>query len=96
MERISKNRLVFLIGFMGVGKSYLARELGKRMDYSILDLDHEVEAIYDDSITNIFQVKGEEYFRKIEHETLQRIIEQGGKKIISCGGGTPCFHNNLN
>ena len=95
MEGMAENKLVFLIGFMGVGKSYLARELAKRMDFAILDLDHEIEDIYDDSIVHIFREKGEQYFREIEHNALKMIIQQGGNKIISCGGGTPCFHDNM-
>ncbi len=86
---------VYLIGFMGSGKSTLGRWLENAMDgWTFVDLDHFIENKYHKTIPQIFEEKGEEGFRKIEASCLQE-ISLFEKVIIGAGGGTPCFFNNM-
>jgi shikimate kinase len=86
--------MIFLIGFMGSGKSYWGRRWATSYNYNFIDLDHVVEEYEGKSITEIFETKGENYFREIETLILKTL--QGRENIIvACGGGTPCFNNNL-
>lgn len=84
---------IFLIGFMGCGKSTLGKKLAKKMSYSFLDSDKEIEQQEQISIQQIFDTKGEDYFRNLETEWLNN--QKGGNSIISLGGGTPCFNCNI-
>ena len=83
---------VFLIGFMGVGKTTLGRRLSRRLGLEYRDLDQEIEFAAGMFIPEIFSMLGEDQFRKMEAETL-RIQPKGC--LIACGGGTPCFLNNM-
>lgn len=85
---------IFLIGFMGSGKSYSGRRLAKAMRYTFIDLDDEIEAKAKLTISEIFDQFGEIQFRKLEQQTLQG-LKQKSNTIIACGGGTPCFYNNM-
>jgi shikimate kinase len=85
---------IFLWGFMGSGKSVIGKELALRLDYGFLDLDESIEKMEDLSVADIFIQKGEEYFRKLEHETLKKVIERTDNVVISAGGGTPCYFDN--
>jgi shikimate kinase len=84
---------IYLIGFMGSGKSHIGQLLSSAMGLHYIDLDKEIEK-KDMSISEIFEKKGEEYFRKLERETLLKTIALE-KTIIACGGGTPCFFDNM-
>lgn len=86
---------IFLIGFMGSGKSTLGNELSKRLDYDFIDLDAEIEKRLDQNISNVFKKYGEEHFRQIEASILDKITKYPKKVIVSTGGGTPCFNENL-
>jgi shikimate kinase len=88
-----QDQRVFLIGFMGVGKTTMGRRLAKRLHLEYRDLDQEIEFAASMFIPDIFNLLGEEQFRKMEAETLRR--QQPGH-LIACGGGTPCFHDNMN
>lgn len=85
---------IYLIGFMGSGKSYTSKRLAHRLGYPYTDLDELIESRAGKSITNIFAEDGEASFRKIEAETLRatRIFPTA---VIACGGGTPCYHDNI-
>ena len=85
---------IFLLGFMGSGKSYSGKRLAEKFRMSFIDLDDYIEEKEGRTIREIFEKEGEEYFRKIEKECLH---EMGEKKmtIISTGGGTPCFFDNM-
>lgn len=85
---------IFLIGYMGVGKSTIGKELAKRLNLSLVDLDHFIEARYLKSIRKIFEEHGEENFRKIENKLLHEVATFENV-IISTGGGTPCFFDNI-
>lgn len=87
---------IFLIGFMGVGKSHWGSRLSKALHHPFLDLDSEVSrSAGGRTITEIFEQSGEEYFRSIESETLKKIATSESSFVMACGGGTPCFLNNL-
>jgi len=85
---------IFLVGFMGSGKSSLGRKLAHRLGFSFIDLDKMIEEKEGRSISEIFENKGENSFREIEHECLKQtlLVEDA---VISTGGGTPCFFNNM-
>ena len=88
MERI------FLVGFMGTGKSYWGKIWADKINFSFIDLDEMIEHEEHCSIAQIFEKKGEDYFRQKEATTL-RLMKQHKKTIIACGGGTPCFFENM-
>ena len=85
---------IYLLGFMGSGKSFSGKRLAKKFGMSFIDLDDYIEAKEGRTIREIFEKEGEDYFRKIEKECLH---EMGEKEmtIISTGGGTPCFFDNM-
>lgn len=85
---------VFLIGFMGSGKSSLGKKLAKKLAFDYIDLDQEIEIQTQKSITQIFEEHGEDYFRHLEKHAL-RATDNLSKHIISVGGGTPMFYNNM-
>lgn len=80
---------IFLIGFMGSGKSTLGAQLARRLDYRFVDMDQLIEETAEMSIAEIFDEHGEEVFRKWERDILQE-LSQGEKVVISTGGGAPC------
>lgn len=84
---------IYLIGFMGSGKSHIGKLLSLKMGYNFIDLDVEIEK-KGMSISEIFNQKGEDYFRQLESEMLLKTINST-KTVISCGGGTPCFFDNM-
>jgi len=85
---------IFLIGLMGSGKTFLGREVAKYASLPFLDLDAEIEKQEGQSVSNIFSTKGEEYFRTIEAASLRTCNEEE-EFVMATGGGTPCFHNNM-
>ncbi len=86
---------IILIGYMGVGKSYIGRKLAKELKIDFFDLDNYIELNEKQSITNILNEKGEIYFRNIEKKSLNLLLKKKGKYLISTGGGTPCYSNNI-
>ncbi|MFZ9662158.1 MAG: shikimate kinase [Chitinophagaceae bacterium] len=85
---------IFLIGFMGSGKSTWGKKLGEMMGMKFVDLDTVIEERTNMDINGIFRMKGESFFRKIEAVCL-RLLAKEDNMIIACGGGTPCFHDNI-
>ncbi len=85
---------IYLIGFMGSGKSTLGKRLARRLDYGFLDLDHEVEKKQGMSVMEIFREQGEESFRALERQQLHDTALQDNL-VIATGGGTPCFFDNM-
>ncbi len=83
------------MGYMGSGKSSVADILANNLKMNTVDLDLYIEKKEGSSIPELFKTKGEIYFRKKEREYLKDILEEPGAKIISLGGGTPCYGNNL-
>lgn len=86
---------IFLIGFMGSGKTHWAKILADRLQLPLYDLDLEIVQKEQRSIPDIFGTSGEEYFRVKERDVLEKLIEQNASMVLSCGGGTPCFLNNI-
>ena len=86
---------IFLIGFMGSGKTYWGRLLSEKLNLPFFDLDEEIVNAENKSITEIFAREGEEYFRLKEKEVLHSIAENNTTFIMSCGGGAPCYFNNI-
>ena len=84
-----------LLGYMGSGKTSIGNYLKQDLNYKFYDLDNFIEEKWDLNISNIFETKGELYFRKIERKALKEILDLKGPMIISLGGGTPCYFNNI-
>ena len=85
---------VILIGYMGSGKTTIGKALSKETGLMFYDLDWYIESRMRKSVSQIFAEKGEEGFRKIEYNMLHEVAEFEDV-IISCGGGTPCFFDNM-
>jgi len=85
---------VYLIGYMGSGKSTLGRLLADTLDLPFLDMDDEFELKYKIGIHDFFAKYGEDNFRKLEHNLLIDISLMEDA-VVSSGGGTPCFFNNM-
>ncbi len=86
---------ITILGFMSSGKSTMGKLLAKAWDCSFIDLDHYIEEKYHLTIPLIFQKYEENGFRKLEAETLREVLNSGCEQIVSLGGGTPCFENNM-
>ncbi len=87
-------RRIILIGYMGSGKTTVGKALSKETGMMFYDLDWYIESRMRKTVAQIFAEKGEEGFRKIEHNMLHEVAEFENV-IISCGGGTPCFFDNI-
>lgn len=87
-------RRIFLIGYMGVGKTTAGRELAKVMDLEFIDLDHFIQNRYNKTISQIFEEVGEAKFREIENKILKEVAEFENV-VVSTGGGAPCFFDNI-
>ena len=88
MERI------FLIGFMGSGKTTLGKALAQKLGVDFIDLDLYIETRYHKTVREIFAESGEERFRQIEKSLLHEVADFENV-IIAAGGGTPCFFDNI-
>lgn len=86
---------VVLMGYMGSGKSSIASLLATTLNISPVDLDQYIEEKEQLSIPEIFKTKGEIYFRKKEADYLVELLQDPLTKVLSLGGGTPCFGNNI-
>lgn len=82
--------IIFLIGFMGSGKTTIGKKLAKKLKFEFIDLDSLIEQNEQSTVAEIFESKGEAYFREAEHKTLIELCSKS-RTVISCGGGTPCF-----
>ena len=85
---------IILLGYMGCGKSTIAKLLAKKVCLPYFDLDEIIEKKEKSSVKNIFSEKGEIYFRKLEHEIFSDLIKNQESFVLSLGGGTPCYANN--
>jgi len=85
---------IVLLGYMGCGKSTIAKRLSKITKIPYLDLDKCIEERTNLSVNEIFEQKGEIYFRKLEHEVFLELLNSPESAILSLGGGTPCYANN--
>ncbi len=85
---------VIIIGYMGAGKTTVGKQLAKELKIPFYDLDWYIETRMRKTVKQIFDERGEEGFRRIEHNMLHEVAEFENV-IISCGGGTPCFFDNM-
>ncbi len=85
---------IILIGYMGAGKTTVGKALSKELGIIFYDLDWYIESRMRKTVSQIFAERGEEGFRKIEYNLLHEVAEFENV-IISCGGGTPCFFDNM-
>ena len=85
---------IFLLGLMGTGKTYWTKRLSKKLKVGGYDLDQMIEAHEEKTISEMFAEEGEDHFRKTESKILRWF---GEKKsfVLSTGGGTPCFNDNM-
>ncbi|MDR2816262.1 MAG: shikimate kinase [Proteiniphilum sp.] len=88
MERI------FIVGYMGSGKTTIGKRLAKLLSLSFIDLDAYIENKYRKTVPALFEEKGEDGFREIENRSLREVAEFEDV-VISTGGGTPCFFDNM-
>lgn len=84
---------IFLIGYMGSGKTTLGKKLARKMDMPFIDLDEYIVQEIGMTIPQYFQINGEDKFRALERHYLHQLA--GKQAIISTGGGTPCFYDNM-
>ncbi|GLB52239.1 shikimate kinase [Neptunitalea chrysea] len=87
--------MIILLGYMGSGKSAVGKSLAVKLNQPFLDFDEYIEQKEGISVTTIFQEKGEIYFRKIEHLYLKELLDENRNMVLSLGGGTPCYSNNI-
>lgn len=87
-------RKIILLGYMGCGKSTIAKTLSKTTKIAFVDLDKSIEESANLSVNEIFEQHGEIYFRKLEHEIFVELLNSPEDLIIGLGGGTPCYANN--
>lgn len=86
---------IYLIGFMGSGKSTFGKKLAAKLDWPFIDTDKAIEAHHGKTIAEIFSTEGESAFREMEQSYLHDTLTMD-HVVISCGGGTPCFFDNMN
>jgi len=86
---------IFLIGFMGAGKTHWGRQLSEKLGIRFFDLDEQVVEQAGKSIPEIFATEGEEHFRLMEKEVLYILSESHESFVMACGGGSPCYFNNI-
>ena len=86
--------LLFLVGYMGCGKSSIGRPLAKRLGMQFVDMDTEIERRCGMSVRDFFAAHGEQEFRRYEHEVLQELT-QAENTVVATGGGVPCFFDNM-
>jgi len=87
--------IIVLIGYMASGKSSIGKKIAKKLNYNFVDLDDLIEEKEKLTVTELFKTKGEVYFRKQEAIHLKQQIETHKDLVLSVGGGTPCYGNNM-
>ena len=85
---------IIIIGYMGAGKTTVGKALAKELGVMFYDLDWYIESRMRKTVKQIFEEMGEEGFRHIEHNMLHEVAEFENV-VVSCGGGTPCFFDNM-
>lgn len=86
--------VIFLVGFMGAGKTSIAQLVAQQYGYTYIDTDHVIEQQTQKSISSLFEELGEDGFRQLEAETLRQLTLLPNT-IVATGGGLPCFNNNM-
>lgn len=91
---LAPNHNIYLIGLPGSGKSKYGKKIAEYLKREFIDTDTWIEVQTRLSITDIFEQYGEDKFRELEHQTAQHFSKEY-RKVISTGGGLPCFHDNM-
>lgn len=86
---------LFLIGYMGCGKSSLGRKVARRLGVRFVDTDSVIEEREGASISDIFQYEGEEYFRHLERSVIDEVADDADDVVVSTGGGLPVWKDNM-
>ena len=86
---------IILSGYMGSGKSLISQHLSEKLQIPLVDLDDQISLNENQSISEIFERKGEIHFRKLESRILEDVLNEPSSLIVSLGGGTPCYGNNM-
>lgn len=86
---------ILLLGYMGSGKSSVGQRLAEVLHLPFYDLDQEIESKLGQSISEIFENKGEIYFRKTELQVLNDLLASKNSYVLALGGGTPCYGNSM-
>jgi shikimate kinase len=88
-------QVIFLVGMMGSGKSYWGKRLSEACGCPFVDLDQSIERGEGASISRLFEYRGEAVFRALEGSYLRTLLDKEGPLVVSTGGGTPCFFDNM-
>lgn len=94
MEMMENHKPIILIGYMGAGKTTLGKALADRLGHMFYDLDWYIENRMHRTVQQLFDERGEEGFRLVEHNMLHEVAEFEDV-VLSCGGGTPCYFDNM-
>ncbi|MCC8034335.1 MAG: shikimate kinase [Rikenellaceae bacterium] len=86
---------VFLIGFMGCGKTSLGKKIASKVGWPFTDMDREIEERCGMKVSQVFERFGERHFRSLEREILIDICRREGDAVVSTGGGAPCHGDNM-
>ena len=86
---------IFITGMPASGKSLWAKRLAGALSHSFFDLDTLIEHVSGKKIADIFKQNGETHFRELEKAVLENFVANNTKFVLSTGGGTPCFYNNM-
>ena len=86
---------IFLVGYMGCGKSTLGRKLSRRLGWRLVDTDSEVERLEGASVSDIFRYEGEEIFRQREREVIEQLLQSPAPLVVATGGGLPAWRDNM-
>lgn len=86
---------LFLVGYMGCGKSTIGRKLARTLHLEFVDTDHRIEEREGATVIDIFHYEGEERFRTIEREVLEEVVATERASVVSTGGGLPAWGDNM-
>ncbi len=87
--------IISLLGYMGSGKSHISKNLSQKINFKLIDLDHKISEEHGQTIPEIFENRGEIYFRKEEKRILEEILNSEQNIVLSLGGGTPVYYENM-
>ncbi|WP_313215345.1 shikimate kinase [Soonwooa sp.] len=87
--------IISLIGYMGSGKSHISKLLSQKINFKLIDLDQQIILKHQKKISEIFAERGEIFFRKEEKSILEEILKLDDNMVLSLGGGTPIYYNNM-
>lgn len=87
--------IISLLGYMGSGKSHISKNLSQKLNFKLIDLDQKISEEHQQTIPEIFEKRGEIYFRKEEKRILEELLNSEEDLVLSLGGGTPVYYENM-